>query len=83
MKIGKSIFCFITLKIYYSIETVHEGKKPFKCNICDSSFIHKGDLNRHMNSVHEGKKPFKCGTWDASFTAKQNLERHIESIHRK
>ena len=48
MKIGKSRFCFITLKIYYSIETVHEGKKPFKCNICDAGFVSKGDLNRHI-----------------------------------
>ena len=39
MKIDKSRFCLITLKIYYSIETVHEGKKPFKCNICNAGFV--------------------------------------------
>ena len=47
MKIERSRFCLITLKIYYSIETNlnkyvttgHEGKKPFKCNICDAGFV--------------------------------------------
>jgi hypothetical protein len=48
MKIGKSRFCLITLKIYYSIETVHEGKKPFKWNICDAGFVSKWDLNRDI-----------------------------------
>ena len=26
--------------------SVHEGKKPFKCDICDASFSEKNDLNR-------------------------------------
>ena len=45
MKIDKSRFCLINLKIYYSTETNlnkyvttgNEGKKTFNCSICDTS----------------------------------------------
>jgi uncharacterized Zn-finger protein len=40
------------------IELVHEGKKPFKCNICDANFSTGGNLKGHIESVHKGKKPF-------------------------
>ena len=33
--------------------SVHEGKKPFKCNICDVEFAQKSKLNIHIISVHE------------------------------
>ena len=32
------------------IQTVHEGKKAFKCDICD----------KDSTEVHEGQKAFKC-----------------------
>ena len=38
------------------IESVYEGKEPFKCNDCHVGFSLKGYLNRHIESVHEGKK---------------------------
>ena len=34
------------------IEVVHEGKKPFKCIICDSSFTWNSHLKGHIPSVH-------------------------------
>ena len=40
------------------IESVHEGKKPFKCNAFDASFSQK------FESVHEEKKTFKCNIHD-------------------
>ena len=48
------------------IESVHERKKPFKCNICDVSFTEMGKLN--VSLVHERKKPFKCIFCDISFS---------------
>ena len=44
------------------IQWVHEGKKPFKCNTCDSSCSQKCEPNRHNESVHEEKKTFKCNS---------------------
>ena len=42
------------------IASIHKGKKPFECNICDASFARKANLNGQLASVHEGKKPFQC-----------------------
>ena len=40
-------------------KSVHERKKPFKCNDCGTAFSQKGDLKIHIEQVHEGKKLFK------------------------
>ena len=45
--------------------SVHKGKKPFKCDICDVCFTHKHDLKYHTEYVHEGNTPFKCDMCDA------------------
>ena len=39
------------------IASVHEGNKPFKCELCDHSFSRKDVLNRHVESVQKGIKP--------------------------
>ena len=39
------------------MESVHEGIKPFKCNICNYNAAQKWILKRHIESVHEGLKP--------------------------
>ena len=46
------------------IESVHEGKKPFKCETCEYTYSQKSHLNQHVAKVHEGKKPFKCQICD-------------------
>jgi uncharacterized Zn-finger protein len=65
------------------IESVHKGKKPFKCNICHYTCSLKHNLRKHVESVHEGKKPFKCNICDASFSQKGDLNRHIASVHKE
>ena len=72
---------FLNVNLNKHIESVHDGKKAFKCNICDASFSQKGNLNVHIDSVHEEMKPFKCKICDASFSRKATLKRHIESVH--
>jgi hypothetical protein len=37
-----------------SSPSVHEGKKPFKCDICDYSSSDMRDMNRHVASIHKG-----------------------------
>ena len=61
---------------------VHEGKKPFKCIICEKYFSNKGTLNNHVASVHEGIKPFKCDICETRFATKGTLKRHM-AVHEK
>ena len=60
---------------------IHEGKKPFNCDICNYRCSQKGDMKTHVASVHEGKKPFKCDICDYSCSQKGNMTRHVSSIH--
>ena len=57
------------------IESVHEGKKSFKCNVYDTAFSEKSTLNGHIESVHDRKKPFQCNICDSCFS--KNMNRHI------
>ena len=62
-------------------ELIHKGKKPFKCELCDHSFLQKGALKIHLASVHEGIRPFKCELCEHSFSHKGSLNQHVPSIH--
>ena len=45
---------------------VHEGEKPFKCELCECTSTNKQHLSQHVQAVHEGKKPSHCeccGSW--------------------
>ena len=55
-------------------DSVQEGTKPFKCDICNSNFSRKDGLKRHK-SVHEGNKSQQC------FVSRTALNRHIEEVH--
>ena len=63
------------------LSTVHEGKKPFECSICDYKCSQKGPLNLHFSTIHEGKKPFNCSICDYKCSVKGSLAKHIASIH--
>ena len=59
---------------------LHKGKKPFKCNKCNSCFIHNSAMKRHM-FIHEGKKPFQCTHCGNSFNRRAHLNSHMLSFH--
>ena len=42
------------------VESVHEEKKPFMCNICSAIYARNETLKSHKTSVHERKNPFQC-----------------------
>ena len=65
-----------------SISAVHEGKKPFQCNICRKEFDSKRYVKRHIAVVHEGKKPYSCTTCKKEFESKHNVMRHVDSVHK-
>ena len=41
------------------IASVHEGKKPFHCEMCDVQFELELELNEHIALVHEERNHFK------------------------
>ena len=63
------------------MEGVHEGKKPFKCNLCEKKFIGNCDLVRITTAVHKGKKPFKCDHCCEESVRNFYLDGHTTTIH--
>lgn len=71
---------FVVLKILKTCRSrlSPTGVKPFKCNVCDSSFTTNGSLNRHM-IIHI--KSFKCSVCDESFRTSLLCKRHMKKEH--
>ena len=59
------------------IESVHEGKRPYKCDHCELRFEEKSKMKNHVSVVHDKQKSFNCGSCDAKFATKTNLKEHI------
>ena len=67
------------MKIHYS--AVHEGKRPFKCNLCDQAFTTKPSRKVHVQVVHEKDLPFACDECDKRFGRADRLKRHFTEVH--
>ena len=71
-------FCNSTFTQKSSLKThiasVHEEKKPFKCELCNYMCSRKSFLKTHSASVHEEK--------NVSST-KSELNRHFASAHKE
>ena len=50
---------------------IREGKKLFKCEICDHRLSHKASMD--VASVHGNKKPFKCEICEYTCSLKGTL----------
>lgn len=61
----------------HHISTVHENKKPSKCDICGKGFTSNRSRNEHVTSVHEKKKPYTCQSCQKGFPSRKNLKRHM------
>ena len=49
-----------------SMHPVNEGKKPFRCDMCDYSCSEIGLMKSHVESLHDGNKPNKCTSFDST-----------------
>ena len=63
------------------IASVHEGKKPFNCELCNYSCSENSRMKKHIASAHEGKKPFKCDFCNYNCSQNSNLKVHIRLVH--
>ncbi|XP_033933542.1 zinc finger protein 271-like [Pseudochaenichthys georgianus] len=55
------------------------GENTFGCSLCEKTFTHRGNLNRHMRN-HTGEKTFGCSVCKISFAQRGNLNKHMR-IH--
>uniref|UniRef100_T1GV26 Protein krueppel n=1 Tax=Megaselia scalaris TaxID=36166 RepID=T1GV26_MEGSC len=53
------------------------NKKPFMCEECGKTFVHKSALTLHMYSHNEKEKPFPCEQCPKRFTSKSALNQHM------
>ena len=64
--------------------SVHENKKPFKCNECGTGFRVKKTLDKHIKVVHEGKDTLKfkipCIP-DPQISNKGQNQNQVSSVH--
>ena len=68
------------------INEEHESIKKRKavehtCDVCQKTFLHKGNLTRHKNSTHLGMKNHACDECEMLFAQKSDLTRHMNSTH--
>ena len=64
---------------------VHEGLKPYKCDICNKYWAQKKSLKRHINNDHGPKKEvkeLKCDFCEKTFTQEGFLKRHLKRFHK-
>lgn len=54
------------------------GVKPFKCNVCDTTFTTNGSLSRHM-ITHI--KSYKCSICGYSFRTSLLCKKHLKKEH--
>ena len=81
-KFHPKFFCKICDKKVQNLkehkETVHEGIKSFKCDICKGKFSTKQSLEKHILGIHEGKKSFLCSICGYTAFLDTNLKQHIQ-----
>lgn len=56
-------------------------QRPFKCDICEKTYIWKQDLNRHkLNHLH---RKYKCKICHKVLSRRDNLRNHMQSVHQQ
>ncbi|GFG33228.1 hypothetical protein Cfor_05537 [Coptotermes formosanus] len=61
---------------HLKITAVHNGRRPYLCEICDKAFRHPSDLKKHLR-IHTGERPYSCNTCDKAFNQSSVLKRHM------
>ena len=64
-----------------NLESIHKRKKPWKCQLCPSSFPVKIQLKNHVKWVHDKIKTEKCSICEVTFARKGDLNNHYKKVH--
>ena len=72
------------------IQTIHEGKKPYRCDPCRVNFSQKGHLNEHIYRIHEKinrskshqHELYSCIECDYKCYSNSKLSKHKWSVHK-
>lgn len=57
----------------------HRGELNFKCDNCQSKFISKYELKRHL--LTHGSKPASCHLCGLQLSRQAHVKRHIQAVH--
>ncbi|XP_062542269.1 zinc finger protein 728-like [Armigeres subalbatus] len=57
---------------------LHDGEKPYKCDICSKAFFNASTLKTHYR-VHSDENPFRCTTCTKVFDNARSLELHYRT----
>ncbi|XP_013379858.1 zinc finger protein squeeze isoform X3 [Lingula anatina] len=63
-----------------AMEEDKDGKKIFRCKICNKTFKFNNGLVRHVRLIHVGEKPFECNICKKRFGYKHTLMEH-QNLH--
>uniref|UniRef100_A0A2A4K0L4 C2H2-type domain-containing protein n=1 Tax=Heliothis virescens TaxID=7102 RepID=A0A2A4K0L4_HELVI len=70
---GKGFYTVAALKIH---KRVHNGDRPYKCDVCGRDFRQWSDVNYHKISIHSDQKLYKCEFCGKEFARKYSLNVH-------
>ena len=85
------------IKTYLFADHDKEKEEPYICDICNSSFSKKNNLDAHVATIHDSKKEQNsteevddrnkyehvCFICNAKFSDSNGIKRHIQSVHEK
>ncbi len=60
---------------------LHEGEKPFGCEICDYICSLMSKMNKQVVSVQEEENTFGCEICDYSFPLMCKINKHVVSVY--